>query len=43
MPSRPYRLMSRADRSRMQVFVGNLPFSVTGESIKEIFAKVGTV
>ncbi|BGP55533.1 hypothetical protein JCM8202_000580 [Rhodotorula sphaerocarpa] len=26
-----------------KVFVGNLPFSVTGESIKEIFAKVGTV
>ncbi|GAA5883581.1 hypothetical protein JCM3774_002851 [Rhodotorula dairenensis] len=26
-----------------KVFVGNLPFSVTGDSIKEIFAKVGNV
>ncbi|GAA5830935.1 hypothetical protein JCM3770_002641, partial [Rhodotorula araucariae] len=27
----------------MQVFVGNLPFSVTDDSIKDIFAKVGQV
>ncbi|POY74685.1 hypothetical protein BMF94_2447 [Rhodotorula taiwanensis] len=26
-----------------KVFVGNLPFSVTGDSIKEVFAKVGNV
>ncbi|GAA5983600.1 hypothetical protein JCM10908_000348 [Rhodotorula pacifica] len=26
-----------------KVFVGNLPFSVTGDSIKDIFAKVGNV
>lgn len=46
--SPPPPLQSPADSASYavrptQVFVGNLPFDATGESIKELFGKVGNV